>query len=296
MTVFVKPVGTMTAKQLRLHLKSGMTTDEVCSKYGCTTMDLHERIFQLYGKDEKGRDDIFKSFKANEKKSKPKSAKQETDGTVEQTTPEQTRPETVEPEQSAPEQTQPEQDSKSESSELETLTELEKTLSHEVMTLEAEHKGQVEKRRQSAKKLRELQKQILELQDKISGLAQDFDSESELSDSYAENMKSLSEEIRAKSEQLEGVRKRLEELTTVTLAVYDSGEIAVIDQDYTLDDTGHEEVYAKLLNDARCEELRMKDVRVLARVMQITSHLSKKFILLFDRAEVEEAYKLLSAK
>lgn len=296
MTAYTKPIGTMTAKQLRVFLKGGMTTDDVCSKYGCTTMDLHERIFQLYGKDEKGRDDIFKSLKANEKKSKPKSAKQETDGAVEQTTPEQTRPETVEPEQSAPEQTQPEQDSKSESSELETLTELEKTLSHEVMMLEGKHKEEVELRRQSVNKLRDYQRQILELQDKIWTLAQNFDSEAELGDAHAKRMKELSEGMHVKSERLEEVRKRLEELTTVTIAVYDSGEIVVIDQDYALDDTGYEEVYAGLLDDARCEELRMKDIRVLARAMQITSHMDKKFILLFDRGEVEEAYKLLSGK
>lgn len=298
MTTFTTtPIGTLTSKQIRCFLKGGMTTEDICSKYGCNTMDLHERIIQLYGKNKKGCVEIFDSLKTNDKKLKKKSAESDSsaDNNTDQITPERVQSETVEPEQSVSEPIQPSEQG-SETSELETLTELEKTLSHEVMTLEGEHKEEVELRRQSVNKLRELQKRILELQDKIWALAQDFDSEVELGDAHAKRMKELSEDVRTKSERLKEVRKRLEELTTVTIAVYDSGEIVVIDQDYALDDTGYEEVYAGLLDDARCEELRMKDIRVLARAMQITSHLDKKFILLFDRAEVEEAYKLLSAK
>ena len=96
-------------------------------------------------------------------------------------------------------------------------------------------------------------------------------------------------------EELAKVRARLAELNTVTLFVCNDGSITQVDDtdsipDISLDETGTNELYLELREKSYCEELRIKDIRLLARVVAITRNSNLEINLEFDRDEVKAAY------
>lgn len=282
----------MASKQLRVGVKNGMSTEDFCMKYSCTEDEFHARIAQLYGHNKKDSEELLSSIRANDKKVK-RSAKtasvcnKQTAQEIAEAISQQMQCESVEILESV----------NSGQTELDSLLELEESLSQEVMAIEGKHKNEVEAHRECLKGMREIKDSIALFQASIKDATKEFEALVERANIHVENMNRLSDERRPLVEQLSSARERIEELKTITLAVYDSGEIAVLEQEFALDDTGYEEVYARLLDDSRCEELRMKDIKALARLTQIVSHLEgSKVILLFDRPEVEEVYKKLSGE
>ena len=93
---------------------------------------------------------------------------------------------------------------------------------------------------------------------------------------------------------LSDTRSRIEELSVVTLCVYDSGEISLMDNcDVELDDSGWKSRRDILLTLDECLELRRKDIGTLARLLKIVEHLDCKVEVACDNSELENAFQKL---
>ena len=95
------------------------------------------------------------------------------------------------------------------------------------------------------------------------------------------------------AEQIHAIRERINELTVVRLMIRADGTVeALNDPDLTLDDNGQEEVYAALMHDAAYEDLRVREIRLLARVVCIARNAERQVEAEFEAEELDAAYKL----
>ena len=104
-------------------------------------------------------------------------------------------------------------------------------------------------------------------------------------------MNAVSKQRYPKVMELQELRTKIEKRMAVSLAVYDSGEIVILEgADFNMDDSGHAEVYSQLIVSEECQELRLKDIKVMAKLLSIASNSERKINLVCDRPEMEEAY------
>lgn len=62
-----------------------------------------------------------------------------------------------------------------------------------------------------------------------------------------------------------------------------------------LDDTGHDELFAQLRERNEAEDFRPKDLRLVARVIQIVTNLDAVVEILFDDEEIKKAYEVFTS-
>ena len=174
---------------------------------------------------------------------------------------------------------------------LEFLIKEEKRLSTEIIGLETWHKEEAEKRRGRLKEMRAIKQEIERLEESLKQACKEFKETVEQADSLAENMNAISRQRYPKVMELQELRAKIEERMSVSLAVYDSGEIVILEgTDFNMDDSGHTEIYARLIESEECQELRLKDIKVMARLLSIASNSERKISLVCDRPEMEEVY------
>ena len=267
---------TLTRKQVRLGLKKGWGASKFCEKYGVTESELSERISQLY-KYQKKVSGVLSELKVNEKKfNHHKQEVKNRKGVSVSTVTEETKGLGETPEVS---------------DDLEFLIKEEKRLSTEIIGLETWHKEEAEKRRGRLKEMRAIKQEIEQLEESLKQACKEFEETVEQADSLAENMNAISRQRYPKVIELQELRAKIEERMSVSLAVYDSGEIVILEgTDFNMDDSGHAKVYSQLIVSEECQELRLKDIKVMARLLSIASNSERKISLVCDRPEMEEVY------
>lgn len=279
---------TLTRKQVRVGLKKGWGKEIFCQRYNCSETELEERIAQLY-KYQKKINEVLSELKINEKRF----------GQIKQQL--KTRKGTLLVREDQNEDYSPEESVNGPIdapviNNLDCLRAEEERLSREVIELENRHKEEAEKRRSRLKEMRTIKEDIERLEADLQKKCLEFQEAVEHADSLAENMNAISDERRPKVERLQEVRAEIEERMAVSIAVYDSGEIAVLEaEEFIMDDSGYEEIYAQLLSGEECSELRLKDVRVMARLLSIAKQSGRRINLVCDHPEMEEAYQKLMA-
>ena len=281
----------MKAKNVAVGVKNGMTRADFCEKYQCNSDEFDERMEQLYSHNKKQLKDYFAKIEANEKKARKEidpAEKEESPETVEDAIIGETVS-TVESE-SAPE-------GKSRSVELKYLAELEEQQSQRVMDLESEHKALATEHRSLKNSLRKLSKDIDDLMSKFQSNHQKFEEILSRNEVVEARMNEITKEWGVERTALEDTRSRIEELSVVTLCVYDSGEIAPMDGYETeLDDSGWESTREALLAKDECQELRLKDITTLAKLLAIVEHADCKIEAMCDNAELEMAFRMLRSE
>lgn len=267
---------TLTRKQVRLGLKKGWGASKFCEKYGVTESELSERISQLY-KYQKKVSGVLSELKVNEKKfNHHKQEVKNRKGVPVSTVTEETKSLGETPEVG---------------DDLEFLIKEEKRLSTEIIGLETWHKEEAEKRRGRLKEMRAIKQEIERLEESLKQACKEFREAVEQADSLAENMNAISRQRYPKVMELQELRAKIEERMSVSLAVYDSGEIVILEgTDFNMDDSGHTEIYARLIESEECQELRLKDIKVMAKLLSIASNSERKISLVCDRPEMEEVY------
>ena len=180
--------------------------------------------------------------------------------------------------------------------ELMDLTSLETRQSKQVMALESEHKDLAAEHRALRSRLRELSGSIDQLMAEFQRYHQEFESILSRNAVVEARMNEISAEWSVEREALRATRERIEELSTLTLCVYASGEIAPMDGcEFTLNDSDWESTREVLLLRDECQELRVKDVGVLARLLMIVKHADCKVEVVCDDDKLEKAFRLLRA-
>lgn len=246
----------MQAKNVMAGIKNGMTLEDFCEKYQCDSEQFRERMGQIYGHNKKHLKKCLDQIAANEKKAR-KEAEVATNDVAECT-------EVVEASAADLRMT-----------ELMDLTSLEVRQSQNVMMLESEHKALATEHRALRSRLRELSGSIDQLMAEFQRYHQEFEGILSRNAEVETRMNEISAEWNVEREALCATRERIEELSTLTLCVYASGEIAPMEgceRECVLNDSDWEMTRDVLLLRDECQELRLKDISVLARLLMIVEH------------------------
>ena len=284
----------MKAKNVVVGLKNGMTIESFCKKYQCSPEEFEERLKQLYGHNRKQLKSCFDELAANEKKAKRGPAK--TEDSAESTE----IAETVDARENEGEQTTVEEQAAVEDNtrqgKLKKFIELEDRQSRHVMALESKYMDLATEHRALRTSLRNLAEHIDELRSRCELYEVEFEKCLSRNAEVETQMKETSAEWNAERAILAETRRQIEELSVVTLCVYDSGEITILDEcevDVELDDSGWKVRRDYLLSLEECQELRLRDISTLAKLLKIAEHIECKVEVVCDNSELEKAFQKL---
>lgn len=278
----------MSAKQLKIAIKNGYTTDDLAAKYKCTAEDVNQRIAQLYNQSNpKTIQEIHNDLETNRKKSHHRK-KAEAVTATSQVVEDEIVSVSISGTEVAP-TTPP----------VKTIEELyaeEKSLSDSLIFLEGEHKKFAEERTVIRRYLETLKEKIDQIESTLRELGEDYEQKMADANNYADEMNNLCTPIREKRAALESLRIEIEKRQTITVYVYEDGRIEAPDNpEFIIDDTGYEELKERLHDREDCQDLRLRDIATLARLLVITRDVDR-INLACDTSELEKAYHSISGK
>ena len=273
---------------------------DFCDKYQCSSEEFEERMKQIYGHNRRQLKSCFVQIAANEKKARKEAVSNEV-AEVERT---DEADETIDTVGAAEDINTAESVDEARADvatsrrvELAYLAELEDQQSKRVMALESEHKELATEHRLHKTSLRELSDKIDKMMVEFQHYHQEFEEILSKNAIVEARMNEISAEWNAERTALADTRSRIEELSVVTLSVYNSGEISLIDgPEIELDDSGWDSTREVLLTDDECQELRLKDITTLAKLLMIAEHSDYKIEAMCDNAELEMAFRKLRSK
>lgn len=276
----------MKAKNVMVGIKNGMTLDDFREKYQCTPDEFYERMKQLFGHNKKQLKSCVSQIEANQKKQRKETVSECAMDRVEGTE-DADKAEVVESVMSKPVET-------SRNDELTYLIKFEKEQTQRVMDLESEHKGLAARHRQLKNSLRVLSDNIDRMMSEFQQYHQELDEILSQNATIEAQMNEITAKWATERTILHDTRRRIDNLSTVTLGVCRSGEIVHLDESkIELDDTGWQSARENLLMKDECQELRLKDIGTLARLLMIVEHLDYEVKIECDSSELEDAFKKL---
>ena len=267
-------ISNLTAKQLKIDIKKGCTPEDLEQRYGCSNEDLRKRIQQLYsqGNGRKAQD-VYKELEANRK------------------LPRRVKKEEPAPDDQPSEETDAVPETENDGTlTLEDLIATAEGLSAAVVDLEGQHKALAGERHACIANLRQLQKKIEEIEVELQECHDTYEQSVSRANALADEMNRISANRREKVVALEAVRCEIEERQKISLFVYDDGRIEAVDKpDFIFDDTGYLDLKPVLSEKAECQDLRIRDIATLARLLTIARNIEK-LDLACEASELETAF------
>lgn len=275
----------MSSKDLHVALKNQATEEELMERYG---VDSSEELYEVMSKVTPGNFEYFKKeIKKNQKNRLRKDAKKEMaldnqkedeNGTVGKNMVDDTameKPTNDEPKPS-----------------LNELLEAEKFLSDNCVSLEKEHNALINARREDVKTLAEIKRTLEELkrllqvnQSKLTTVLENYNSK-------AEQMLRVSSEISACKEMLADTRAQIEEAKKLKVSVFSDGTIEC--ENGELEYPSEAEVlqfFSTLILLAAAEELTIKQIKTVAKLVLVVKRIDQKYELEFDSDLVQKLYE-----
>lgn len=293
----------MTSKDLHVALKNQATEEELMERYG---VDSSEELYEVMSKVAPGNFEYFKKkIKKNQKNRLRKDEKKEMalDNQKEDEQIELTNFETLTDQSSEVENgkvgknmveytavEKPTNDEPKPS--LNELLEAEKFLSDNCVSLEKEHNALINARREDVKTLTLIKRTLEELkrllqvnQSKLTTVLEDYNSK-------AEQMLRVSSEISACKEMLADTRAQIEEAKKLKVSVFSDGTIEC--ENGELESPCEAEVsqlFSTLILLAAAEELTIKQIKTVAKLVLMVKKIDKKYELEFDSDLVQKLYE-----
>ena len=293
----------MSSKDLHVALKNQATEEELMERYG---VDSSEELYEVMSKVAPGNFEYFKKeIKKNQKNRLRKDAKKEMalDNHKEDEQIELTNFETLTDQSSEVENgkvgknmvdytavEKPTNDEPKPS--LNELLEAEKFLSDNCVSLEKEHNALINARREDVKTLAEIKRTLEELkrllqvnQSKLTTVLENYNSK-------AEQMLRVSSEISACKEMLADTRAQIEEAKKLKISVFSDGTIEC--ENGELESPCEAEVsqlFSTLILLAAAEELTIKQIKTVAKLVLMVKKIDKKYELEFDSDLVQKLYE-----
>ena len=249
----------LTAKKIRVGAKNGMTMEDFCAKYNCSVEQFSAQVLNLYRGDMKATSQIINHIEANAKRAKPKSVISRVDESEMLELYEVSRLGIAD----AP-------------NELERLRGREDALTQEIANLETLY-GSLRKRHDDyLGQLAELETAYNKLREELITKGNKFDKLAGLINESKESIDDLIASWNQKSLALDEVREKIASLTVVRLEVTEDGKISAPgNAEFSFNEIGSDEWYRELIQDEdTIGNLRLRDVRVLARVLAIVENAS----------------------
>lgn len=280
------------AKDLQLAIKRGLTPELLAEEHGITVDELKAQIRLIYKAGDGSRaQSIYGQLEANRKKAHCRGRKSKEKLVPVHVT--GNKVDTVlhvdsESEPEGPEVTVSEP--KSQDPTLEELRRDEATLSEEKMAYESQREQLRNQLREEYKKMRSLQNKMDCIKKELSECYSEYDYTSTQVDSIMHDMHEIGKLQKEKSEALERVRQIISEKTAITMYVYNDGTIETPDNpDFVVCDEGFESLKGYFSEREECQDLRVRDITTLARLIKICEKVTERIILVCDNPELEKA-------
>lgn len=180
---------------------------------------------------------------------------------------------------------------------LEELLEEEKFLSDNCVALEKEHKELISARREDVKMLANIKKTLEELkrllqanQNRLTTVLEDYNSK-------AEQMIRVNSEISACKEMLADTRAQLEEAKKLKISVFSDGTIECENGELQYPSEAEvSQVFSTIILLAAAEELTVKQIKTVAKLVLTVKKIDKKYELEFDSDSVQKFYEAAIAQ
>lgn len=312
----------MTAKDLHIAVKNQATEEDLMIRYG---INSSEELYDLMSKVSPGNLEHFKrEIKKNQKsRSRKESRKEEAVLEQQKEATEQIRVATQEGFMNQTESTNsenlPGQNSADENGKigktivegvtveepindepkfsLEELLEEEKFLSDNCVALEKEHKELISARREDVKMLANIKRTLEELkrllqanQNRLTTVLEDYNSK-------AEQMIRVNSEISACKEMLADTRAQLEEAKKLKISVFSDGTIECENGELQYPSEAEvSQVFSTIILLAAAEELTVKQIKTVAKLVLTVKKIDKKYELEFDSDSVQKFYEAAIAQ
>lgn len=292
-------ISRVTAKQFRLFVKEGETLESLQERFSCTEEEIEARLEQIYHRSKKEVQGIMSDLKANRKKPHRKSGdiKIEPKTVTTKDVPGEEIKDNgkdVDVKITEIENEKPETNTEKKEAILR-LAEKEQNLSDEVISLEVKHKELAQCHHAQMGDLRKLQEEIENIKSALQDCHDKYETIVRDANRVAEEMNSISQIRRERITELESVRQEIKERRKITIFVYRDGSIEAPDNpDFVVNDEGSGELKLELSERKECQDLRVRDITTLARLLKATER-DENLAPEFEDEKLEEVYKAISA-
>lgn len=275
-------IGSLSHRDVRFGIKNGFTFTDFCHKYNCTQAEFEDRIRGIYRYDSKK---MLDSIRANAKR-KGRQSRPETSNTAPTTN------RTVEPPINNSETTAT-STLPNPQSQLKILRQQEQALSDEVIRLESKHKAIAQQHRGHIRELRDLHTELETLRQTFEEKVTAYEAIASHNNELVTLMNQISQERNQRAGALADLRQQIKSLTEVVICAYDNGTIEPMDYDgnITLNETGSDALFSTLRDREDLEELRVKDIKILSRVLAIINNSEMRIIPMFENAALDSCFQ-----
>ena len=274
-------VNLLKAREVREAVKNGLGLEHLCQKYGCDQAELSKRVNLLFSKNKKATEKIISDLKANDKKSKNQKSAPTTEAVTDS-----------KPIDDSPTTPEEEHEESLNSKTLSDLQIIEEEESQKAIELENQHKKLAQEHKNKIRRLRDLKDCISEIKASFKAMCSEYEKIVLENNAIVSEMNEISDKHYHVMLKLEEIRERIGDMEKIVLFVYADGGIET-DDDINLDDTNFEDILSVLLDKKECENLKLKDIKTLARTIAIVNNMdsTKRIEVMFDDAGIEEVYK-----
>ena len=274
-------------KGVKNGIKKGMTLEDFCEKYECTPEVLSEQIERLYSHNPRDGKDCLAQMALNAKKARKVDV--EDVDVVDQDDVNATI--TVDRLDEPAMVSNPEDSKVSELSELKSK---EIIWSRKVMDLETKHKAFASQHRDCLTQLRGIKDDIDQIKNAFLEKCDEYEKVVEENNVIVEQMNEISQQLSIERSVLDETRQKIEDLEKITIFVYSDGTIKSSNGEViVLDETETRDLFEELLGKPECEDLRLKDIRTLAKMLVIVERSSMKVEMICDNDNLEKTYLAL---
>lgn len=280
-------------KQIWVYIKQGMTIEELIEKYKCSQEDLEKYMEKNFEK--KARESIRRELEKNGKKRGNNTATIVTQEEISKTTLNELHKKERQMQEKnvmVMKENKKEPDERS----LEKLKDRENALVTEICKQEVAHKSTLSSKKKLFDELKNEKEKILELKDIILKRQKAVDEIFTKIVEIDEKIITESEELSANKKILNEIREYIKVLEKVTIFVYENGEIKEEEAEVAEELLGLDEVFESLIYNELVENLSVKQIRQLAKLMVLTEQMQKQgqnYDLVFESEIVQKIFEQL---
>lgn len=250
----------LSGKSLEVELKRGLTLEDFARKYECTQEDFLNHLEKNFC--EKARKSITRNMTKNAKKRKPTrttKTKKETKLTLSKI---------HEGSKSISQEDKKVNNPTTENSDLQNLKERERLLISEISNKERIHERSISERMKLFDELRQKKEKMLELKEIIEQNQKEVEKISTQIAKITKRVTAENETISSNKQTLEEVKSCIMKLEKISVFVYKNGEIEIENANIP-ETSGWEDLFDSLIHNKIVENLSLKQVRQLAKLLVI---------------------------
>ncbi|MDO4752626.1 MAG: hypothetical protein Q4A36_00060 [Candidatus Saccharibacteria bacterium] len=259
---------TLTSKVVKTGIKNGFTVKDFCRKYSImgegAFLEQLERAFPHGGSEQ-----MLREIRQNEKNRRPKRKQPSVSITT------SSNNEVVETK---------------EVNTLEALKIQEASLSNQIIDLESQHKELAGQRRGYLLKLRKIQQKVDEICHELEEMQTAYEKMAVVNNDVVGQMNQISRDRAQKLAELTTVRAEIARLETTTIAVYEDCGVEIVEGKEIAIDPEIDGLAHRLIEMEICENLTIKQIRTLAKIITISRSTASKVEFIFDNSSLEAAF------